>query len=258
MFNMYRILTLLLIVISLNAEENSNSSFKPNYSFSNINLNYLDWMQETESSSDKSDFSYVGFEGGIGWNSVDLYGFFNIENPTHTYNEESADELRFSSLVDLDIEIKNSFKLHIQDFSLNSGSYYVNDFVVGIGYKLNTDYGLWVRPFLALHHTYDSYYSGLNGYMAGWLLNYDFKLFEYKFNIFQWNEIEFGRDKTFYLDENNQATGDGAKEGLNGALSIWMHFSRTYIMGMQYRYAKNKLGSQNYQSAVIYSLKYNF
>ena len=255
---MYKILLMISLLISLNAMDDVNTTFKPNYSFSNINLNYFDWTHYAENSSDKSDFSYLGFEGGVGWNSVDLYGFLNIENPTHTYNENSSDELRFSSLVDLDIEIKNSFKLHIQNFSLNSGSYYVNDFVLGIGYKYRTDYGLWVRPFVGVHHTYDTYYSGFNGYMGGWLLNYDFKLFEQKFSMFQWNEIEFGRDKNFYLNENHQAIGDGASWGLNGAISLWMHFTQNYTTGLQYRYAKNKLGSQNYQSGVIYTIKYNF
>jgi len=255
---MFKIFVIFLISITLCAEEKKSTSLEPNYSFANINLNYFDWTHYAENSSDKSDFSYIGFEGGAGWNKVDIYGFLNIENPTHSYNENSSDELRFSSLADVDIEIKNSFKLHIQDFSLNSGSYYVNDFVVGIGYKYNTKYGLWIRPFLGVHHTYDSYYSGFNGYMGGWLLNYDFKLFEYKFSIFQWNEIEFGRDKDFYLDENNQPTGDGASWGLNGAVSLWIHLNETYTTGLQYRYAKNKLGSPNYQSGVIYTFKYNF
>jgi len=119
---MYKIIFLLLsIAFVLHAKEDNNSSiFSPNYSFSNINLNYFDWDNKSEKESGKGDFTYIGFEGGAGWEKVDLYTFLNIENPFDSYNEESPNGLRFSYLVDLDVEIKNNFKLHIQNFALNS------------------------------------------------------------------------------------------------------------------------------------------
>ena len=246
---MYRFFIFLLLSVSLQAA--------PNYWFGDVNLNYFDWDEHAENETAKGDFSYVGIEGGAGWNSVDAYGFLNIENPTHSYNDEAPRDLRFSAFCDVDVEIKNNFKFHFQDFALNSGSYYVNDFVLGIAYKLDTDFGLWFRPFLAIHHTYDTYYKGLNGYMTGWLFNYDFRMFDYNFSIFQWNEIEFGRDKEFYLD-NGKSVGDGASWGLNGAISFWMHLSKIFTVGVQYRYAKNKLGYKGRQAGTIYTLKYNF
>lgn len=255
---MYKVLIILFITVLLRAEDTNTISFKPNYSYINVNMSYSDWSEKSENEAFKADYAYIGLEGGIGWNDVDFYGFLNIENPTHTYKEESCNNLRFSSFVDVDIEIKNNFKLHIQDFYLNGNSYYVNDFVVGIGYKLNTDFGLWFRPFVGVHHTHDTYYKGLNGYMGGWLFSYDFKIFSYKFNIYQWNEIEFERDKSFYLDENNQPIGDGESWGLNGAVSIWMYLNNSFAIGTQYRYVKNKQGSATYQSANIYTIKYSF
>ncbi len=236
----------------------SVSLFGANYSFANINLNYFDWQHKAESEADQGDFSYVGFEGGVGWDGIDTYGFFNIENPLKSYNDESPDDLRFTGFGDVDVELGHNIKLHFQDYGLHSESFYVNDFVLGIGYKLSTDFGMWIRPFVGFHHTYSSYYDGLNGYMGGWLFNYDFKVFGKKCTIFQWNEIEFARDKEFYLDENNQPTGDGDSWGLNGAISGWFFFNDTLAAGIQYRYAKNKLGSSVYQAGTIYTVKYYF
>ena len=249
---------LLFSTLLLLAESDTNSSYKPNYWFANVNLNYFDWNRQAENEAFKGDYSYLGFEGGAGWSGVDSYGFLNIENPTQSYNNDAPRDLRFTAFFDVDIEMKNNFKLHFQDYALHSNSYYVNDFVVGFGYKVDTDFGLWFRPFLSIHHTYDTYYKGLNGYMTGWLFNYDFRIFNHNFTIFQWNEIEFGRHKEFYTDEDGQSVGDGASWGINGALSIWMHINTKFTVGLQYRYADNKLGSQLYQAGTIYTVKYNF
>ena len=242
----------------LAAQSDTNSSLSPNYWFANVNVNYFDWNNQAEADTNKGDYSYFGVEGGAGWQGVDLYTFLNIENPTHEYKEDSQRDLRFSAFGDLDVSLYKNFKLHFQDFALNSGSYYVNDFIIGFAYKLDTDFGLWFRPFLGVHHTYDSYYKGLNGYMTGWLFNYDFSMFSYKFTLFQWNEIEFGRHKEFYLNSSGESVGDGESWGLNGAISLWMHINKIFTVGLQYRYANNKLGYQDYQAGTIYTIKYNF
>ena len=250
----------LFLVLStyLFANDTSSSSLTPNYTFLNLNINYFDWMDKAERDSGKGDFSYVGVEGGAGWDSVEAYGFLNIENPLNPYDEEAPDDLRFSAFGDVDVKIHNNFKLHFQNYALNSDTFYVNDFVVGVGYKFTTDFGLWFRPFVGLHHTYSTYYTGLNGYMGGWLFNYDFKLFGKKCTIFQWHEMEFARQKEFYLDDDGNPTGDGKSWGIIGALSGWLYFTPSVAAGVQYRYAHNKLGYANYQSGVIYTLKYYF
>jgi len=252
---MIKLLTILFIIAQLNANDTITSQLK--YSFINVNLNYLDWNHNTENSSAKRDFSYIGLEGGFGYKRIDIYAFLNVENPTHNYNTPSPSDLRFTSLIDSDIEIKNNFKIHFHNYYLNSDSFYVSNSVLGIGYKLNTNFGLWLRPYIGFHYTKDTYYNGLNGYMGGWIFNYSFNLINLDFNLSQWNEIEFKRDKDFYL-LNNKPIGDGESWGLNGAISLWLNLNKTMSIGTQYRYAKNKLGYSNYQSAMIYTLKYSY
>jgi len=228
------------------------------YNFKNINLNYHDWLKNAENDANKKDFSYIGFEGGAGWSNAELYGFINLENPIKTYKEENAENgLRISGFFDLDISIENGWRIHFQDYTLHSYSFYVNDFVVGVGYKFVFS-NLWFRPFLGLHHTYDSYYSGLNGLMGGWLFEYRFTFLSKKGVVFNWNEIEFGREKSFYLDDDGNTKGDGASWGLNGALSVWIYPLKDIALGVQYRYANHKLGNKAYQDALIYTLKLYF
>lgn len=219
------------------------------YSFANVNINYLDWTTTTEEQTAQKDFEYLGVEGGIGWEGSDFYGFANVEN--------FAKDARYSSYGDLDIKIANGFRFHIQNFNLRGDTFSVNDFVVGASYKYQSNFGLWFKPFLGIHITNDTYFDGFNGYTTGWLLNHDFKIYEARFSLFQWHEIEFARTKEFY-EKEGVAIGDGKSYGLNGALSIWYYINEPLTLGLQYRYANNKLGNIGYQSALIYTLKYNF
>jgi len=246
----------LLIISSLYAQE--SSSLKPNYYYANVNVNYLDWLSKTQELESKDDFLYFGVEGGANWDEGDFYGFLNLENPFQSYTDEDPHSLRFTAFADVDINIKNNFKIHIQDYHLHSESFYVNDFVVGASYKYMSDFGLWFRPFLGVHFTNDTYYDGFNGYMTGWLFSYNFKLFDQDFNIFQWNEIEFAREKDFYKADDGSRIGDSESWGLNGALSFWWLINKSFSTGLQYRYADNKLGSAEYQSAFIYTARYHF
>ena len=227
------------------------------YSFSNVSINYLDWSSSTKSKTSKEDFAYVTLEGGVGWDWGEFYGNVNLENPTKKYSDESPNELRYTAFGDFDINIKNGFKIHFQDFHLHSDTFYVNDFVVGASYKYESNFGLWIKPFIGVHYTNDTYFNGLNGYMGGWVFNYDFEMFNQKFSISQWNEIEFARDKEFY-ENDGEPIGDSKSYGLNGALSTWWHINDDITSGVQYRYANHKLGNIEYQSAFIYTFKYNF
>lgn len=227
------------------------------YSFANIGISYLDWSSLTQERTTQEDFPYISLEGGAGWEWGEFYGIANIENPTRTPTEDAPNDLRYTAVVDFDIKIKDGWRLHLQDYYLDGRSFDVNDFMVGVAYKYQNNSGFWLRPFLSLHFTNDTYFNGLNGYMGGWLLNYDFNLFEEKFGIFQWNEIEFAREKRFYQDGDGESMGDGASYGLNGALSIWWYLNKTFTTALQYRYANHKLGNIEYQDAVVYTLKYN-
>ena len=180
---------------------------------------------------------------------------YRNENPTKSYTDDT-NSLRYVAFGDFDIKIKNGFRLHFQNFYSKSSTFYVNDFVIGGSYKYESD-GFWIKPFIGLHHTDDTFFSGFNGYMGGWVFNYDFQILNEKFSLFQWNEIEFKRRKEFYED-GGVPIGDGKSYGLNGALSLWWYMNDSYTSGIQYRYAKHKLGNIEYQSALIYTFKYNF
>lgn len=232
-------------------------SAKMFYNFSNMSINSLDWDSVTEKKTAKKDFGYIGLEAGAGWDWGEIYTFANIENIVRSYKTKTVKNLQYSVYGDLDINIKNSWRIHIQDFKLQSESFYVNDFVIGLAYKYQSNKGLWIRPFLGLHYTNDTYYNGFNGYMGGWLFSYEFKYMGEKFSIFQWNEIEFGRSRKFYEFEG-KSVGDSKSYGLNGALSFWWYKDKHLASGLQYRYAKHKLGSVEFQSALIYTLKYYF
>ncbi len=108
---------------------------------------------------------------------------------------------------------------------------------------------IWFKPFIALHYVDQTYYSGNNGYVVGWVAGYDFNLVNQKFSITNWHEMEFDRNKRY---------GNGGKNGFNGAVAIWWHPTASITTGIQYRYAYKKLGENFLQDGVIYSLKYNF
>ena len=243
---------------TLNALDKTSNKFKPLYSFINTSVNYLDWDNSTEGTTTQKDFAYLELEGGAGWTWGEFYGFIDIENPTKSYNNTPAYDLRIGAEAILDINLLGDLALHIQDYYLNSNTFYVSNLVTGFSYKYVSDFGLWIKPFIGAHYQDSTYYSGFNGYMAGWALNYDFKLFEQKVALFQWHEMEFNRDKEHYQLDNGMAIGDGKSHGINGALSAWWNINKKFTTGIQYRYAENKLGFESYQSAIIYSFKYNF
>ena len=201
------------------------------YGFANVQINYLDWSKRTQKEVQSQDFFYLTLEGGAGWSWGEFYGNFNIENPLHSYTKDAPDDLRFAGFGDFDIKVSHRFRLHFQNFHLHEHTYFVNDFVSGISYKYNNFKNFWIKPFIGIHHTYDAFYRGFNGYMSGWVFDYDFKIMEQKLQLTQWNEIEFGRHTRFYTDKNGTPIGDGKSWGI----------SRRYKC-MVYSYTKNYNG----------------
>ncbi|MBU1659268.1 hypothetical protein KKG72_09490 [bacterium] len=240
------------------ASARSDSLFQTKYSFSNLSINYLSWTQATQERSFQKSFAYLEFEGGVGFEWGNVYMFTDIENPTHTENETPMNDRRYVFKPVLDVQIaKSNWYLYAQDYNLYSQSYYVSNFIAGISYKIQTD-ALLFQPFLAPHYQQSTYYSGMNGYMAGWLLNYKFKKNSENMSVSQWHEMEFARVKEHYLASDGSPVGDGKSYGIQGALSVWWHPSEDFTSGIQYRYALYKLGYNGYQDGFIYTLKYNF
>jgi hypothetical protein len=235
-----------------------NDLLKTSYVFKDISVNYLDWTSSTEQRSFQRDFGYLELEGGAGFSWGDIYGFADLENPTRSYDGIPMSNRRYVFKPVIDIKLFDSaWYLYAQDYNLYSKDFYVSNFIAGLSYKYIKD-GLLFQPFLAPHYQQSTYYSGFNGYMFGWLLNYDFSLNKQKFTISQWHENEFNRVEKHYLLDDGSRTSDGESYGVQGALSLWWHPINEITTGIQYRYALYKLGYYGYQDGFIYTLKYNF
>ncbi|SFZ98279.1 Putative exported protein precursor [hydrothermal vent metagenome] len=235
------------------------SFWTPNFTYGNVSVNYLDWSSKTtKAKPNMSDFVYLEFEGGAGWDWGEFYFFTDIENPGHSWDTTTpGDNSRFVIKPILDVKIADSnWYIHIQDYYLNSDGFMVNNLVTGLAYKYSTD-NFWIRPFIGPHFQQSrgfNSYDGFNGYMAGWTFVYNFKLGEQKFMLSNWQEFEFSRPEDFYA----LPYSDGRSHGINGAVAVWWTPIDAITTGVQYRYANYKLGMQGYSNAVIYSLKYNF
>ena len=228
------------------------------YSYSNVELSYLDWTKNTQAKSSQRDFAYLSLESGARWDWGEFYGIANIENPHKSYSSRAPHNQRYNALADFDLEIKSGFRFHLQDFNIESQAYKLNELVVGLAYKFENSKGDFFRPYIGFNRVDDTYFKDFNGFKGGWTLMYNFSLLEQKLFLFNWNEIDFLRKKSYYQLNDGTLIGDGASYGLNGAASLWWLINKPFTAGLQYRYAKNKLGSSSYQSGMIYTLKYNF
>lgn len=229
------------------------------WGFANVSMNYLDWTPHTThksgNSTHKDDFVYLELEGGAGFSWGELYSFFDLENAFNSKNDSDAgDNQRYTFKTTARIYLGdtgfNAYGHVYGTYSLpgNGGNFHEVNTLYGIGY--NTDFhGLWFKPFAALHYVDQTFYSGNNGYVLGWVAGYDFNLWNEKFSITNWNEVELNR---------NDRYGNGGRDGVNGALALWWTPVPSVTTGIQYRYADNKLGEDFYQQAVVYSIKYNF
>ncbi|OAT25738.1 outer membrane protein OmpK [Proteus myxofaciens] len=228
--------------------------------FANTSINYLDWTSHTThksgNSSHKDDFAYLELEGGANFSWGEFYGFFDLENPFNRRKTEPGHNQRYTLKTTTRIYLAESgFNLygHVYGtWSLPSkeygGNFHEVNTLYGIGY--NTFFqNLWFKPFVALHYVDQTFYSGNNGYVVGWVAGYDFNVKNQKFSITNWHEMEFDRDKNY---------GNGGRNGINGAIAFWWHATDSITTGVQYRYAHNKLGEDFLQDGVVYSLKYNF
>ena len=246
---MQKIIFICLYIFLFSTVSVANDTLKPNYSFTNVSINHLDWSKRTAENTSQKDFTYLEVEGGAGWDWGEFYMFLDVENPTKSYDATPAKNMRFAFKPVLDIKLKDKLALYIQDYNLRSKSFYTNNLVVGLSYKFIPDADFWIKPFIGSHYQTSTYYSGLNGYMIGWVFNYNIKLKEQKFSLAQWHESTFNR---------NKEDGYGNKIGHQGALSFWWHPISSISTGLQYRYARYELGSSQYQDGLIYSVKYNF
>lgn len=248
------------------ANDAASGPMTPHWSFANVSLNYLDWSNGTEartaSNAAKSDFTFVEIEGGVGFGWGEFYGFFDFENPTNDQFDEASggkDNFRTAGKVTSHIYLGDSplsLYAHVYDFRDYGFNGREQDQILGLGYRTTFANGLWFKPFIGAARVQSDGYTGMNGYMAGWVAGYDFTALDQNFSVTNWHEQTFGRDSD-YLSQN-YVNGTAGSVGTNGALSLWWHPSDLITTGVQYRYSENKLGTPDaYQNAMIYSVKLN-
>ncbi|QIR13798.1 ion channel protein Tsx [Shewanella aestuarii] len=280
---MKNVKTLALAVTAVSAMTVGTVQAEQYYGFANVSVNYLDWSDGTEDRSRdiqngfgaKSDFVYLEIEGGAGYDWGDVYGFIDFENPTKMDwsgdQDDGSKAFRIAAKGSVAINIgETNWNAYGHIYSLtDSSGFYEQNVVLGVSYDINTDFGLWVKPFVGAHFAHNSAIgAGFNGGMAGWVLGYNFKLGGQDLMITNWNEIEFARAdeyRGFCTSETCTGPGDddfqntnGKSWGLNGAVALWWNATSDVTFGIQYRYAEQKLGTAAYQNAMIFSAKYNF
>ncbi|WP_163577173.1 outer membrane protein OmpK [Halomonas faecis] len=238
----------------------------PQWSFANVSVNYLDWSSGTErrtaDNAAKSDFFYLELEGGLGYEWGEFYGFFDVENPGNDQFDEASggkDNFRTAGKVTSHLylgESPFSVYAHLYDFRDYGYDLREQDQVLGLGYRHTFASGLWFKPFLGAARVQSDGYTGMNGFMAGWVAGYDFTAFGQEFSVTNWHEQTFGRDDDYLA--KNYVGGKADSVGTNGALSLWWHPHDRITTGVQYRYSDEKLGAPGqYQNAMIYTLKLN-
>ncbi|PJE79483.1 hypothetical protein CI610_01549 [invertebrate metagenome] len=232
----------------------SSASADYQYGFGNVSINYLDWSQGTESRTHetKKDFTYLELEGGAGFSWGEIYGFADLENPTKSNEEDNGNGRRVAMKGTIRYYLGNTgFNLYGHVYDLSSNGFDEQNRLLGVGYNFEKN-NFFFKPFLTVNNTNKhgfGDFSGFNGYVAGWVLGYSFKIADQNMMVTNWHEYEFDRDKEY---------SDGEKNGVNGAVALWWNATQHITAGVQYRYAYNKLGANCNQNAMIYSLKYNF
>ena len=229
------------------------------YGFGNVSINYLDWSSGTESRAKKKDFMFLELEGGAGFSWGEVYGFFDLENPHKNNSDSNGRRTAMKGTIRYNLG-NTGFNIYGHIYDLNSAGFDEQNRLIGLGFNYQNANFFW-KPFLAINNTDTSGdFSGFNGYVAGWVLGYGFKLAGQDFMFSNWHEYEFDRDKEYHMNmgANGPIAGTGTKSGFNGAAALWWNANEKITAGIQYRYADDKLGSNSYQNGLVYTLKYNF
>jgi len=248
----------------------ASAAHADDWSFANTSINYLSWSQNTLDKTNKGpfgqkkDFPYLELEGGRGGDWGDVYGFLDVENPTHASNytaDNRADRRTAAKAVvrynlakvgDTPVQLY----AHVYDFRDNG--FYDQNRVLGLGTAFSSG-NFWIKPFLGVHQELKSNLGAqTNGGMGGWVLGYNFQAFGQPFMLTQWHETEFGRKGKYLVMAEGGNVVTAKPTAWNGAVSLWWNPTKHLTTGVSYRYADNKLGVSGYESGWIYTMKYNF
>lgn len=248
-----RLLTGLILVIpslfthSIYALEYKNA-------FGSINAGYADWnsgfvnVHRGEVWKATADF-------GINFKEAEFYSFYesNVLNHAVEGRNHTVSAMTHVRLLDSDYTFFG--KLYGQwDNSWSDDL----DMFYGLGYLGWTGKWGFFKPWLGLHNQSGDYVSkqygqtsGWNGYTLGWTAAYNVTLFNEKFVISNWNEIEFDRNNAYA----EQQHGD---YGINGGLTLAWKFYPRWKATVTWRYFKNKLGYDGFGDQMIYMVGYEF
>jgi hypothetical protein len=218
------------------------------WGFANVSFNRLNWTQETKDKSTKLDFNYLEVEGGSQYSWGELYGFYDIEN-----FDKDGDEMRTAAKGSIRYYLgETGFSLYAHVYNFTSLGFAEQNRVVGFGYQWTGPSGWWFKPFLGFHDVSQTFFSGPNGFMGGWVLGIPFKIADQRFLLSDWHEYEFARKDAY-------AAGNGGKNtSHNGAVGLWWTPLEAATFGIQWRYANDKLGTEGTMGASIFTAKYNF
>lgn len=210
------------------------------YGFGNVSISRLDWSSDTEAKGHR-DFTFLELEGGAAFSWGEMYGFIDLESPHRSSKRQVAMKGTMRTYLG-----NSGLNLYTHIYDLSSKPFSEQNRLIGLGFNLEHQ-NIFFKPFLAYNHTASTYFSGSNGAVFGWVAGINFSVLSQSLMVTNWNEYEFLRDSDYFKDT----------DGMNGAAALWWNANEQITLGLQYRYAYDKLGKDGYQDALVYTLKYN-
>lgn len=223
-------------------------------SFGSINAGYADWNSGFVN-TDRGEVWKVTADFGVNFREAEFYSFIesNVLNHSVAGRNHTVSAMTHVRLFDSDYTFFG--KIYGQWENTWGDDL---DMFYGLGYLGWTGEWGFFKPYVGLHNQSGDYVSqkygqtsGWNGYVVGWTAVYNFVLFNEKFNLSDWNEIELGRNDAYA----EQQYGD---YGLNGGLTLAWKFYPRWKAAITWRYFANKLGYDGFGDQMIYMLGYDF
>lgn len=222
--------------------------------FGSINAGYADWnsgfvnVHRGEVWKATTDF-------GVNFREAEFYSFFesNVLNHPIAGRNHTVSAMTHVRLFDSDYTFFG--KIYGQwDNSWGDDL----DLFYGLGYLGWQGSWGFLKPYIGLHSQSGDYVSqkygqtsGWNGYVIGWTAAYIFNLYDEKFVLSNWNEIELDRNDAYAEQQNGH-------NGINGGLTLAWKFYPRWKAAITWRYFDNKLGYDGFGDQMIYMLGYEF
>lgn len=223
-------------------------------SFGSINAGYADWDSGFVN-VDRGEVWKVTADFGVNFREAEFYSFIesNVLNHSVAGRNHTVSAMTHVRLFDSDYTFFG--KIYGQWENTWGDDL---DMFYGLGYLGWTGEWGFFKPYIGLHNQSGDYVSqkygqtsGWNGYVVGWTTAYNFALFDEKFILSDWNEVELERNDAYA----EQQHGD---YGINGGLTLAWKFYPRWKAAITWRYFKNKLGYDGFGDQMIYMVGYEF